>query len=172
MTEPEAPDDSRDLVDSSHWRPLWQMQAAFDQDIAALYDDAGIAGVRTRFVGPLIKLSRHGAMTIQELATSMEVTHSAMSQTVAAMRRVELVVSAESTDGRTRRVQLSSRARDVLPFLEAEWRATEATIREIEDEIPYPLSRVVEDINEVLERRPFRHRLRDNLAKARAGELR
>ncbi|MEW2386465.1 hypothetical protein AB0873_31030 [Micromonospora sp. NPDC047707] len=79
--------DNQDLLDSSHWRPLWQMLNAMDQDIASLYDDAGITGLRNRFVGPLIQLGRHGSMTIQELATAVEVTHSAMSQTAAAMRR-------------------------------------------------------------------------------------
>ena len=66
------------------------------QDIASLYTHAGITGMRTRFVGPLIQLSRREPMTIQELATSVEVTHSAMSQTAAAMRRAGLVEGVDS----------------------------------------------------------------------------
>jgi DNA-binding MarR family transcriptional regulator len=161
-----------DLLDSSQWRPLRLLLAEIDQDIASLYEEAGITGVRTRFVGPLIQLSRRESMTIQELASSMEVTHSAMSQTVAAMRRAGLVERAEGTDGRTRRVKLTSRTRDLLPFLEAEWRATEASIRELDAEIPYPLSRVVADIREALAARSFRQRLDEHLAKARAGRRR
>lgn len=163
---------TEDLLDSSHWRPLRLLLAEMDQDIATLYEDAGITGVRTRFVGPLIQLSRHESMTIQELAVAMEVTHSAMSQTVAAMRRAGLVESAEGTDGRTRRVRLTGRSRDLLPFLAAEWRATEASIRELDAEIPYPLSRVVADIRAALAARPFRQRLDENLARARAGRPR
>jgi DNA-binding MarR family transcriptional regulator len=148
------------------------LQEAMDRDVASLYDEAGIAGLRSRFVGPLIQLSRHEPMTIQELATSVEVTHSAMSQTAAAMRDAGLVDGAESSDGRTRRVQLSERGRELLPFLEAEWRATEATVRELEEEIPYPLSQVVKDIHAALATRSFRQRLNDNLAKALEGRLR
>jgi DNA-binding MarR family transcriptional regulator len=172
VTKRETQTGSEDLLDSSRWRPFRLLQEAMDRDVASLYDEAGIAGLRTRFVGPLIQLSRHEPMTIQELATSVEVTHSAMSQTAAAMRDAGLIDSAESTDGRTRRVQLSDRGRELLPFLEAEWRATEATVRELEEEIPYPLSQVVQDIHAALATRSFRQRLNDNLAKALEGRLR
>lgn len=160
---------SDDLLDSSHWRPLRLLLDAMDQEIAALYEQAGITGVRPRFVGPLIQLSRHEPMTIQALATSVEVTHSAMSQTAAAMRRAGLVEDAENPDGRTRRIRLSAHGREVLPFLMAEWRATEATVRELDAEIPYPLHRVVDDLRAALATRPFRQRLEQNLARARTG---
>jgi DNA-binding transcriptional ArsR family regulator len=154
-----------DLLGSSRWRPLRLLLDAIDQQIASVYDDAGVAGMRTRFVGPLIQLSRHEPMTIQQLATSVEVTHSAMSQTVAAMRRAGFVTDAVNRDGRTRRVKLSDRSREVLPLLAAEWRATEAAIGELEAEIPYPLSQVVTDLTEALRRRSFRERLDAHLAR-------
>ena len=103
MSEQEVRASAEDLLDSSHWRPLRLMLDAMDQDIASLYDEEGITGLRTRFVGPLIQLSRHESMTIQELATAVEVTHSAMSQTAAAMRTAGFVDSAAGRDGRTRR---------------------------------------------------------------------
>jgi DNA-binding MarR family transcriptional regulator len=156
MTEREP---TEDLLDSSRWRPLRLLLDAMDQQIASVYDDAGVAGMRTRFVGPLIQLSRHDAMTIQQLATAVEVTHSAMSQTVAAMRKAGFVTDAANSDGRTRRVRLSDRGREVMPLLQAEWRATEAALAQLEAETPYPLSRVVDDLSAALERRSFRKRL-------------
>ena len=51
MTEREPTDD---LLDSSRWRPLRLLLDSMDQQIASVYDDAGVAGMRTRFVGPLI----------------------------------------------------------------------------------------------------------------------
>jgi DNA-binding MarR family transcriptional regulator len=160
-----------DLLESNHWQPVWRLLQAFDREIAALYEEAGITGMRTRFVGPLIRLGRRGSMTIRQLATAIEVTHSAMSQTVAEMRRAGLVEAAENQDGRTRRVRLTDRARELLPFLEAEWRATEATVRQLDAEIPYPLTRVVADLQAAVTARPFRDRLREHLAEARAGRL-
>jgi hypothetical protein len=87
-----------------------------------------------------------------------------MSQTVAAMRTAGLVEDASGGDGRTRPVQLTGRSRELIPFLEAEWRATELTVRQLDAELPYPLSRVADDIAALLERRPFAARLRDNLS--------
>jgi DNA-binding MarR family transcriptional regulator len=135
-----------------------------DRDIAALYDDAGVRGFRPRFSPALIRLARHGPMTIRELADAVDVTHSAMSQTVASMRRSALVGSAPTTDGRTRAVRLTPKARQLVPFLEAEWRATERSLLELEEEIPYPLTRVVRDIEQALDRRSFGDRLRQHLA--------
>ncbi|WP_147260885.1 MarR family winged helix-turn-helix transcriptional regulator [Pseudonocardia hierapolitana] len=135
-----------------------------DADIARLYTERGITGVRPRFVAPLIRLGRRGGMTIRQLAESLEVTHSAMSQTVAALQRDGLVTTAAGADARTRQVLLTERARELLPFLEAEWRATEEVVAELEAEIPYALSQVVEDLQAALDRRSFHDRIADRIA--------
>lgn len=153
-----------DLLDSNHWSDLHALLAELDQDIARLYADAGLADVRTRFVGPLIALHRFGPQTIRELAARREVTHSAMSQTVAAMRRDGLVEDAPGErDARTRPVRLTARAESVMPFLVAEWRATEAAVRELDAELPYSLTQVTADLRDLLRRRPFTERLRAHL---------
>jgi DNA-binding MarR family transcriptional regulator len=161
-------DQQQDLVDGSYYRPLARMLSAMDDDIAALYADTGMSGFRTKFTGPLIRLGRADSMTIGELADAMEVTHSAMSQNVAAMRRAGLVRDARSDDARTRRLRLTAKARALVPFLEDEWRATERTVMELDAEIPYPIAQVVRDIQAALARRSFAERLRDNLAAAEA----
>jgi DNA-binding MarR family transcriptional regulator len=152
-----------DLLDSSYYGPLFRLLGDMDADIAGLYAEAGIEGVRTRFVGPIIELARSGPLTIKELAERRQVSHSAMSQTVAAMRKAGLVAPAEDSDGRARRVQLTDRAREIVPFLQAEWRATEATVLALDAELPYPIMRVVADIRAALATRPFAQRLRDHL---------
>jgi DNA-binding MarR family transcriptional regulator len=141
-----------------------QLLDAMDADIARLYTERGISGVRPRFVAPLIRLGRRGGMTIRQLAESLEVTHSAMSQTVAALQRDGLVSTAAGADARTREVVLSDRGRGILPFLEAEWRATEAVVAELDAEIPYALSQVVRDLQAALARRSFHDRIADRLA--------
>jgi DNA-binding MarR family transcriptional regulator len=134
-----------------------------DDDIAVLYAERGVTGIRPRFTMPLIRLGRRGPMTIRDLATQLHVTHSAMSQTVSSLRRAGLVRTKTGADARTRTVMLTPRARKVLPFLEAEWRATEQAVAELEDEIPYALSRVVRDLEEALERTSFRDRIARHL---------
>ncbi|WP_020673490.1 MarR family transcriptional regulator [Amycolatopsis nigrescens] len=159
-------DENPDPTEQSHWRPLRVLQDAMDDDIAKLYDERGVVGVRPRFAMPLIRLGRRGAMTIRQLAESLDVTHSAMSQTVSAMRREGLVSSTPGTDARTREVVLTERAEALVPFLEAEWRATEQAVAELEDEIPYALSQVVRDIEAALTRRSFHDRIVRQLARA------
>ncbi|MEV4347588.1 MarR family transcriptional regulator [Actinoplanes sp. NPDC049596] len=152
-----------DLLDSNHWSDLHVLLGDLDRDIAQLYDEAGLEGVRTRFVGPLIALHRFGPMTIRALAAKREVSHSAMSQTAAAMTKAGLVESVPGEDGRTRPIRLTARATEIMPFLVAEWRATEAAVRELDAELPYSLTRVTADLRELLARRPFALRLRDHL---------
>jgi DNA-binding MarR family transcriptional regulator len=149
-----------DLLDSNHWSDLHALLAELDRDIGALYTEAGIEGMRSRFVGPLIALHRFGPMTIRELAARRGVSHSAMSQTAAAMVKAGLVAGASGADARTRPVDLTTRSREIMPFLVAEWRATEAAVRQLDAELPYSLTRVTEDLRARLAARSFADRLR------------
>jgi DNA-binding MarR family transcriptional regulator len=148
-----------DPTEQSRWRPLRVLLAAMDRDIGRLYEERALEMVRPRFVMPLIRLGRSGPMTIRQLAAGLHVTHSAMSQTVSALRRDGLVRTVTGSDARTREVALTAKARELVPFLEAEWRATERAVAELEDEIPYPLSQVVKDIESALEQRSFHDRI-------------
>jgi DNA-binding MarR family transcriptional regulator len=150
-------------LEPSHWQSLHRLLADMDDQIAELYRRRGITEVRPRFVGPLILLARHRSLTIRELAELTGRTHSAASQTVAALRQQGLAESAPGDDARTRRVSLTGRGRELVPLMEAEWHATEEAVRQIEREIPYPLTRVVDDIRAVLGRRGFTDRVEDQL---------
>ena len=57
-----------------------------DADIARIYDEAQIGGIKPSWVMELLRLKPSGPMTITELAASVQLTHSAVSQKVAAMR--------------------------------------------------------------------------------------
>jgi hypothetical protein len=67
-------------------------------------------------------------------------------------------------EARSKRVDLTDRAREVVGRLAAEWRATESAIAEIEAEIPYPLTRVVRDIEAALARKSLHTRITERLA--------
>ena len=140
-------------------RPLRTLLAEMDGDIARVYAARGLRGVRPRFSMALIRLHHRGPMTVKELAEQIDVTHSAMSQTVTLMRREGLVRSSAGGDARTREIALTDRGRAVVPFLEAEWRATERAWAELEAELPYALTRVVGDVTEALGRRSFADRV-------------
>src|SRR5215472_10945587 len=135
-----------------------------DADIARIYAEAQISGVKPSWVLELLRLHARGPMTITELAESVQRTHSAMSQKVAAMRSAGLVRTIAGADARTKKVTLTAKARKIIGQLAAEWRSTEAAVADIEAEIPYPLSRVVTDIEAALRRKSFHDRIAAKLA--------
>lgn len=138
-----------------------------DAEIEQVYVERGIKGVRPRFAYPLIRLAHTGPMTIRDLATSLDRSHSAISQTIAAMRKEDLVTSEPGPDARTRRIDLTRRGRSLVPFLEAEWRATHATVAELDSEIPYAMTTVVEEVRRALEHRSMRQRILHHLVEPR-----
>jgi len=153
-----------DPTEQSRWRPLRLLQSAMDDDIGRLYTEARIDGLKPSFVMELIRLHVHGPMTITELAESVQRTHSAISQKVAAMRTAGLVETVPGPDARSKVVTITAKTTAIIDRLMAEWRATEAAVAEIEAEIPYPLSQVVVDIEEALRRKSFHDRIAEKLA--------
>jgi DNA-binding MarR family transcriptional regulator len=153
-----------DPSEESRWRPLRLLLGEMDDDIARLYEEAGVAGLKPSYVMELLRLQARGPMTITELAESVQRTHSATSQKVAAMRAAGLVRTSPGRDARSKKVALSAKAKRIVARLAAEWRATEASIADLEAEIPYPLSRVVTDIRAALQRKSFHDRIADKLA--------
>jgi len=154
---------STDPTHESWLVPLKALLEGMDADIAELYARRGIEGVRPRYSMALIRLHHLGPMSVKALAAQVGVTHSAMSQTVTAMRREGLVETAPGADARTREVTPTAKGRALVPFLEAEWRATEAAFDELEAALPYRMTRVVQDIAEALRERPFVDRIEAHL---------
>jgi DNA-binding MarR family transcriptional regulator len=162
MADTDSP--ATDPTQQSLWRPLRLLQASMDADIARIYSEEQIDGLRPSFVMELLRLHACGPMTITELAASVHGTHSGLSQKVAAMRRAGWVRTVRGEDARSKKVVLTDKARRVVGRLAAEWRATEAALADLEDEVPYPLTRVVGDIEQALQRKSFHDRIAEKLA--------
>lgn len=136
-----------------------------DDGIAGAYVALGIEGVSTRYTAVLMFLE-DGPLSIRELAESCDVTHSAMSQSVAAMRKAGLVESAPGEDARSRVVSLTARGREIAPQLWSEWYATEETVREVADEAGVSLDDIVATLNAALDRESFTDRLLRRMAES------
>ncbi|MEV4515816.1 helix-turn-helix domain-containing protein [Dactylosporangium sp. NPDC049525] len=130
-----------------------------DGDVAAVYGDLGLPEIRPRFAPVVRVLAQQGPRTIRDLAAAIGVTHSAASQTVAEMTRQDLVRLEPGADARQRIVHLTDRAARLLPVIEAEMAATVAAAEGLDAELPYPLSRLVEEAIATLEHRPMRDRI-------------
>jgi DNA-binding MarR family transcriptional regulator len=141
-----------------------RLLSALDDEIGRLYAANGIADLKPAWVFEIIRLHVRGPMTIAELARSVGRTHSALSQKVAAMRAAGWLETSPGPDARSKKVALTAKAERIAALLAAEWRATEASIAELEAEIPYPLSQVAQDLQAALERKSFHDRIAGRLA--------
>ena len=173
IDEPAAAADESARVDDptevSRWRPVFRLLSAMDDEIARVYADNGIDDLKPAWVLEILRLRARGPMTIAELARSTGRTHSALSQKVAAMRAAGWLETSPGRDARSKTVTLTPKAERVAALLAAEWRATEAAITELEAELPYPLTRVAEDIRAALARKSFHARITEHLS-AGAGD--
>ena len=154
----------KDPTGESRWRPVFRVLDGMDDEIARVYAENGIPDLKPTWVMEIIRLHVRGPMTIAELARSVERTHSALSQKVAAMRAAGWLETSPGPDARSKKVALTPKAERIAAKLAAEWRATEASVAEIEAEIPYPLTRVADDIAAALARKSFHDRIIEKLA--------
>jgi DNA-binding MarR family transcriptional regulator len=152
-----------DPTERSRWRPVFRLLSDMDDEIARIYAENGIDDLKPSWVLELIRLHVRGPLTIADLARSVDRTHSAMSQKVAAMRAAGWLETATGSDARAKLVTLTPKAERVVEQLAAEWRATEAAVTELEAELPYPLTRVAADIRAALARRSFHDRIAGRL---------
>jgi DNA-binding MarR family transcriptional regulator len=134
-----------------------------DGDVAAVERDLGLVDYRPRYSPVVRALVEHGPLPIRGAAEAVGVTHSAASQTVAQMAHAGLVVLEPGADARQRIVQLTPKARALLPTIETEWAATVAAMRELDAELPTPLATLLAELRAALERRPFRERIARHL---------
>jgi DNA-binding MarR family transcriptional regulator len=132
-----------------------------DADVARVLADLGISDYRPNFSAVIRFVVENGEVTIRDIARGMGLTHSALSQRVAEMRRRGLVELVPGTDGRERLVHLTDTARALQPALDAEWRTTAAAFDALNTELTASLRQVVDEMEAALGRRSFRDRIAD-----------
>jgi DNA-binding MarR family transcriptional regulator len=142
-----------------------------DGAVAEVYAERGLPEYRPRFSPVVRTLVADGPMAIRDLARAVGVTHSAVSQTVMQMKHAGLATLEPGADARQRIVHLTAKARTALPIVEAEWRATERAITQLDAELPMPLADLLSATLQALERRPFRERLADRGTNDRGARL-
>lgn len=116
---------------------------------------------RPRYTPVLRTLMAQGPCRIKDLASACGLSHSALSQTVAAMVRDGWLHASSGDDGRERILQLSPRAQRAMPALQAQWQATAVAARSLDADVGQPLEQVLRDALAALAQRPFAQRLQD-----------
>ncbi|HEY0333643.1 MAG TPA: MarR family transcriptional regulator [Stenotrophomonas sp.] len=130
------------------------------------YQQAGL-DYRSRYTPVVRTLLRLGPSTVRAISNEAGLTHSAASQTVAQMGRQGLVkVRSGKDDARERIVELTEKAKKIVPALESCWAATAQAADSLEKDLGVPLSKVLREAIESLEQRSFAERLAQARRKA------
>jgi DNA-binding MarR family transcriptional regulator len=145
---------------------------SMDADVGLALADLGLRDYRTKYSAVVRLIAEGGPASIRQIADALGITHSGASQMVAEMERRGLLELRAGADARQRLVRLTPKARRLLPAINAEWDATDAASAALDAELPYPLSRLIDDLEAALDRRRFRRRIADAAAALPAGEHR
>jgi hypothetical protein len=85
------------------------------------------------------------------------------------MRRVGLVELERGADLRQQVVSLTAQAKAIVPTLEQIWQCTSEAARDLDAELKYPLSQIVEGAILALERNPFGPRIAAKADRAKSN---
>ena len=129
-----------------------------DGAVEQAYLQAGLT-YRPRYTPVVRALVALGPSSIRTIAGHAGTTHSAASQTVAQMAKDGLVQSRPGDDARERIVQLTPKARRMLPALRRQWAIIDTAARRLERELSVPLSKVAQEAVQALAREGFLDRI-------------
>jgi DNA-binding MarR family transcriptional regulator len=131
-----------------------------DGAVGAAYEEAGLS-YRPRYTPVMRALAASGSLTLGEIAARAGITQPAATQTVSLMVREGLLeIGAGERDARQKIARLSPKGQAMLPQLEACWRATRAAADGLDAELPYPLSKALDEAIRALAAKPFGDRIR------------
>jgi DNA-binding MarR family transcriptional regulator len=140
-----------------------------DGAVGAAYEEAGL-DYRPRYTPVMRALIDKESLTLGEIAMVASISQPAATQTVGLMvKEGLLVVQAGPRDGRQKLVRLSEHGKALLPKLRGCWQATRAAADKLDAELPYPLSRVLEEAIDALEAKPVGERIRNARDQAAAA---
>lgn len=139
-----------------------------DSAVEEHYTHAGLA-YRPRYTPIVRALLILRSASIKQIAQHAGLTHSAASQTVAQMTAARLVRQSPGDDARTRIISLTPRALAMTPLLEMLWETTNRAAAGLEAELPYPLSTLLQETIDALERESFFERIERTAREAKSG---
>ncbi len=120
---------------------------------------------------PVMRALAPGApLSIKAIAEQSGVSHSAASQTVTLLKRNKLVTFKPGADRRVHHVILTQAGKDLLPWLQARWTATQQVANALDSELSAPLSQVLSEAIVSLERTSFADRISNHTQELESAE--
>jgi MarR family transcriptional regulator, organic hydroperoxide resistance regulator len=142
---------------------LRRLSESIDEDAGRIYVDLGI-DFQQRWVGILEQLHDRGAQPVGELAASLGIRHSSVSQTRRSLEEAGLVESqVDPQDGRSRLLRLSASGKELVRRLQPLWKILNATSLELDTEADHVIA-ALDRLDRALERLSLYDRVRQKLA--------
>jgi DNA-binding MarR family transcriptional regulator len=142
---------------------LRRLSESIDEDAGRIYVDLGI-DFQQRWVGILEQLHNRGAQPVGELAASLGIRHSSVSQTRRSLEEAGLVESeVDPQDGRSRLLRLSGSGKELVRRLQPLWKILNATSLELDQEADHVIA-ALDRLDRALERLSLYDRVRQKLA--------
>jgi DNA-binding MarR family transcriptional regulator len=142
---------------------LRRLSESIDEDAGRIYVDLGI-DFQQRWVGILEQLHERGAQPVGELAASLGIRHSSVSQTRRSLEEAGLVEShVDPQDGRSRLLRLSGSGKELVRRLQPLWKILNATSLELDAEADHVIA-ALDRLDRALERLSLYDRVRQKLA--------
>lgn len=129
-----------------------------DGELSGLYERQG-QGFRPRFFPVFQLLLARKKASVSEIAAHMQASQPAATQTLAEMKRLKFIAYETGRDRRERIVKLTPYAVDLVPDLRPIWDAVRCAASQIDDELPYPLSAILDEALSALARKSFSERI-------------
>jgi len=141
---------------------LRRLSESIDEDAGRIYVDLGI-DFQQRWVGILEQLHERGAQTVGDLAASLGIRHSSVSQTRRSLEESGLVESqADPQDARSRLLRLSASGKELVRRLQPLWKILNATSLELDTEADHVIA-ALDRLDRALERKSLYERVRQKL---------
>jgi len=142
---------------------LRRLSESIDEDAGRIYVDLGI-DFQQRWVGILEQLHDRGAQPVGELAASLGIRHSSVSQTRRSLEEAGLVESqVDPQDGRSRLLRLSGSGKELVRRLQPLWKILNATSLELDAEADHVIA-ALDRLDRALARLSLYDRVRQKLA--------
>ncbi|GLR71001.1 MarR family winged helix-turn-helix transcriptional regulator [Agaribacter marinus] len=143
---------------------LRSLSEQLDLAVEQVYRDQGIP-FKPRYFPIATALLEDGAMSIKRLAEKTGVSHSAVSQTVAAMKRDGWLASISGDDRREKLISLSALMQSELGQLERIWLAVAKAATSLDNDLDNSLFSSILKAGELLEDNSFYSRINKGLEK-------
>lgn len=147
---------------------LRRLLAQLDGELVELYKSEGHQ-FRPRFYPVFELLLASEKASVSEVASHLEVSQPAATQTLAEMKRLGFVTYEQGADRRERYAKLTPHALATARLLEPLWNAVGAAARQLDEELSHPLSDTLDEAIAALDDRSFRERVSDHLPSKRAS---